>query len=140
MEAPLLNTFALYVNGRRKPVIGMLPCDSEDATDPYISYGTPPAPDGSTRPDSIRKTSIVEDGKIKPAPAATKTRIRCRVSGESCPVDACAKHQFRRCPNRFQLLAPTIPHFRLALQTSLAHLLANQIQGSYRDIIDSSGR
>jgi len=81
VEKPLLNTFALYVNGRRKPVIGMLPCDSEDAMDPYVSYGTPPAPDSSTRPDPIRKTGIVEDGEIKPAPAATKTRIVRTVSG-----------------------------------------------------------
>jgi len=81
VETPLQNTFALYVNGRRKPVVGVLPCDSEDAIDPYISYSTPPAPDGSTRPDPIRKTSVVEEGDVKPAPAATKTRIVRTVAG-----------------------------------------------------------
>lgn len=83
VESPLQNTFALYVNGRRKPVIGMSPCDSDDVIDPYVSYSTPPAPDASTRPDPIRKTGIVEDGEVKPAPAATKTRIVRTVSGHS---------------------------------------------------------
>jgi len=83
VEAPLQNTFALYVNGRRKPVVGMLPCEGEDAVDPYVSYQTPPAPDGSTRPDPIRKTQVVEDGEIKLAPAATKTRIVRTVTGVS---------------------------------------------------------
>jgi len=83
VEKPLQNTFALYVNGRRTTAVGMNPCESDDAADPYFTYPTPPAPDGSTREDPIRKTSVVEEGDIKPAPTGTTTRIIRTVSGLS---------------------------------------------------------
>ena len=83
VETPLQNTFALYVNGRRKPVVGMNPYEGDDVADPYVTYSNPPAPDGSTREDPIRKTGVVEDGEIKPAPAATKTKIIRTVAGLS---------------------------------------------------------
>jgi len=81
------NTFALYVNGIRQPVTSMKPSNSEDAPDPYITYGKPPAPADNTPADPIWKTGQIEDGEIKTAPAGTKTKIIRTVTGSGKLVD-----------------------------------------------------
>lgn len=83
LRRPLRNTFALYVNGRREEVPGMPASDAPDAPDPYLTYPEPPAPPPSDPSNFIRKTGIIEEGEIAPAPVGTKTRIIRTVSGHS---------------------------------------------------------
>ncbi len=89
MRTPLVNTFALYVNGRRRPVETMTASNSEDAPDPFVTYGTAPGPrdGGSDLADLIRKTGQEEAGAIVPAPAGTSTRIIRIVNGASRLTD-----------------------------------------------------
>jgi len=87
LRQPLSNTFALYINGKREPAPGMAQSSAEDAPDPYMTYKTPPAPLTANAPEIIRKTGIVEEGEIKPAPVGTTGRIIRTVSGRSTCVD-----------------------------------------------------
>lgn len=88
LRRPLRNTFALYVNGRREDTPGMTPSTAENAPDPYMTYHTPPAPRDTGPLDLIRKSGVVEDGEIKPAPVGTDTRIIRTVSGKSTQIDS----------------------------------------------------
>ena len=88
LRRPLQNTFALYVNGRREDTPGMTPSTAENAADPYMTYHTPPAPRGMATPDLIRKSGMVEEGDIKPAPVGTDTRIIRTVAGKSKITDS----------------------------------------------------
>lgn len=79
MRKPLQNTFALYVNGRRRVVTTMVPSPAEDATDPYVTYSHAPGPIGSadTFPDLVHKTGQKSDGSVEIAPGdMTKRQIR----------------------------------------------------------------
>jgi uncharacterized OsmC-like protein len=87
LRRPLQNTFALYVNGRREDTPGMTPSTAQNAPDPYMTYHTPPAPRDKVTPDLIRKSGVVEEGEIKPAPVGTDTRIIRTVAGKSRLVD-----------------------------------------------------
>lgn len=89
MRTPLANTFAIYVNGRRRAVETMTPSNSDDAPDPFVTHGTAPAPldDGSGLAPLIHKTGREEEGKIVPAPSGTKTRIIRIVNGTSRLID-----------------------------------------------------
>lgn len=89
MRTPLVNTFAIYVNGRRRPVETMTPSTSQDAPDPFVTHGTAPSPrqDGRDLADLIQKTGRQEDGAIVPAPAGTSTRIIRVVNGTGRLID-----------------------------------------------------
>lgn len=89
MQTPLTNTFAIYVNGRRRPVQTMTPSPSGDAPDPFVTHGTAPSPSQSGRDttDLIRKTGQEEAGEIVPAPAGTTTRIIRVAKGTSRLTD-----------------------------------------------------
>lgn len=75
MSMPLRNTFAVYVNGRRRAVETMAPSPEESAPDPFATWRERPAPEPGGSPDAIRKTGAVRTGTVEPAPAGTKTRI-----------------------------------------------------------------
>lgn len=85
MRTPLTNTFAIYVNGRRRAVRTMTPSAADDAPDPFVTYGKPPAPQAGGRDSAglIRKTGVEQAGEIVLAPAGTKTRIIRIVKGVS---------------------------------------------------------
>jgi len=79
LRTPLVsNTFALYINGRRRQVDGVANSPSADAGDPYRTYARAPRPlDASTRGDLIEKTGRVEAGTPEPAgPTVTNKLIR----------------------------------------------------------------
>ena len=75
MSMPLRNTFAIYVNGRRRAVETMAPSPEESAPDPFATWRERPAPEPGGSPDVIRKTGAERAGTVEPAPAGTKTRI-----------------------------------------------------------------
>ena len=87
LRRPLENTFALYVNGRREAVEDVRPSLAPDAPDPYVTYRESPRPPDGFTAEFIRKSGVIEDGEIKPAPASTDTRIVRTVAGGSTLVD-----------------------------------------------------
>lgn len=88
LRVPVVNTFALYVNGRRRPVTSLPASGADDAPDPFLTYGQAPRPLADHPPrDLIRKTGVVADGEITPAPTGTTTRIIRTVAGSSRVVD-----------------------------------------------------
>ena len=86
MRTPLTNTFAIYVNGRRRAVETMTPSTSGDAPDPFVTHGKAPSPLGDVE-DLIQKTGQEEAGEVVPAPAGTKTRIIRVINGVSQLTD-----------------------------------------------------
>jgi len=85
MIKPLLNTFAIYVNGRRRNVTTMPESGAEDAIDPYLTYSTAPAPlaTADTFPDLVYKTGHKSEGVSEVAPGDMTTRQIRPVIGRS---------------------------------------------------------
>lgn len=79
IRSPLTaNTFALYVNGRRRAVEGIVDSPVTNVDDPYRAYSQAPRPlDANARRDLIEKTGVVEQGTVEPAsPSITNKLIR----------------------------------------------------------------
>jgi uncharacterized OsmC-like protein len=86
---PLENTFALYVNGRRRQVTTLPPSPSPDAADPFITYRSPPAPlEAAKAPrDLIAKTGATTQGEFVYQAAETKGRVVIDVWGDCRLID-----------------------------------------------------
>jgi hypothetical protein len=76
------NTFALYVNGRRRHVPGVASSQGADASDPYRVYAHAPRPLGEQRRDLIAKTGQVEPGTSELASPTVTNRLIRNVLGE----------------------------------------------------------
>lgn len=87
LRTPLANTFALYVNGRRRDVQGVPSSSAGDCDDPYRVYASAPRPAGATRRNLIEKIDVSESGTPEPAPPATSTRIVRTVLGRGTMDD-----------------------------------------------------
>ncbi len=91
MRVPLENTFAIYVNGRRRAVTTMKSSDASDAPDPFRTYSKPPQPlaGANDLPDLIRKTGQQKEGTVAAAPPGAQAggRIVREVSGVSRLLD-----------------------------------------------------
>ena len=85
MRNALSNTFAIYVNGRRKVVTTLPNSDAPDAPDPYMTYRKPPAPlaGADDIADLIEKTGEVEQGDIVDVSDGSIRKVRRTVTGES---------------------------------------------------------
>jgi uncharacterized OsmC-like protein len=83
LRTPLAgNTFALYVNGRRRQVEGVVDSPNADAADPYRVYARAPRPlEASTRRDLIEK-GRVEEGTPEPASPTVTNKLIRNVHGE----------------------------------------------------------
>jgi hypothetical protein len=88
LRTPLLdNTFALYVNGRRRQVAGVANSTSADAGDPYRAYARAPRPiDVNARRDLIEKTGRVEQGTPEAASPTVTNKLIRNVHGEGKPL------------------------------------------------------
>jgi len=71
MRVALQNTFALYVNGRRRPVTGVPPSAAPDAEDPFLKHSGAPAPLREPHPPLIGKQALDPDAKIFSMPVST---------------------------------------------------------------------
>jgi uncharacterized OsmC-like protein len=77
------NTFALYINGRRRNIEGVANSASADAGDPYRVYARAPRPlDPNARRDLIEKTGQVEQGTVEPASATVTNKLIRNILGE----------------------------------------------------------
>jgi uncharacterized OsmC-like protein len=77
------NTFALYINGRRRQVEGVANSPGVDAGDPYRIYTRAPRPlDPDARRDLIVKTGRVEQGTVEPAAPTVTNKLIRNVIGE----------------------------------------------------------
>ncbi|MBM3528238.1 MAG: hypothetical protein FJX62_09105 [Alphaproteobacteria bacterium] len=103
------NTFALYINGRRRTVEGVANSPAPDAGDPYRIYAHAPRPlDPNARRDLIVKTGQVEQGEPQLAgPTVTNKLIR-NIFGEGRPQGR--EGQF--CTDTW-LGVPGASHFKL---------------------------
>jgi len=83
MRIPVENTFALYVNGRRREVTTMKRSPAPDATDPLKTYSAAPSPLAGSKDlsDLVRKTGQTREGTVTEAPAGTTTRIVRTIHG-----------------------------------------------------------
>lgn len=83
MRIAVENTFAIYVNGRRREVTTMKNSPSPDAADPLKTYSAAPSPlaAASDFPDLVHKTGVRREGTVTPAPAGTTTRIVRTIDG-----------------------------------------------------------
>ncbi|MPZ37556.1 MAG: hypothetical protein GEU95_05750 [Rhizobiales bacterium] len=84
LRSPLAgNTFALYINGRRRQVEGISNSPSADAADPYRAYSQVPRPlDPGKRRDLIEKTGRVEPGTFELASATVTNKLIRNVLGD----------------------------------------------------------
>lgn len=81
MAVPLQNSFALYVNGRRRPVSGVHASAAPDATDPFLRYAGAPAPLADPG-EIIGKQPLDPQAKIFSMPTSTGgLRFGSRVEG-----------------------------------------------------------
>lgn len=89
LRAPLENTFAIYVNGRRRDVDSLPASPAIDAPDPFRTWTKAPRPldAGADLSDLIRRTGQVEPGTRELAPATISGRQLRTVAGESRLID-----------------------------------------------------
>lgn len=83
LRAPLSgNSFALYVNGRRRQVEGVANSTAADAADPYRSYASAPRPLAGGRGDLIEKTGRQQPGASEPAAPTVAGKLLRNIHGE----------------------------------------------------------
>jgi hypothetical protein len=71
MQIPLRNTFALYVNGRRRPVSGVGASQAQDEQDPFLKHSGAPHPLYEPQPPLIGKEPLDPNAKIFTMPQST---------------------------------------------------------------------
>ncbi len=81
LRTPIENTFALYINGRRKTVEGISRSESADAVDPFLRHRGAPQPLRPEPTDLILKSTISEGDYAFPGPVGTPPRILRTVQG-----------------------------------------------------------
>ena len=83
LRRPLINTFAIYINGRRRRVEGVENSPNPDATDPFRVYAQAPRPLANVQPSSdlIEKTGKAEEGTPQLAPSVIPNRMTRTVYG-----------------------------------------------------------
>jgi len=81
------NSFALTINGRRRPVAGVVSSPAPDAGDPYRTYARAPRPlDPNARRDLIEKTGRQEQGTPEAAPATVTNKLIRNIFGDGRSV------------------------------------------------------
>ena len=71
MRAPLQNTFALYVNGRRRAVTGVHESRAPDEDDPFLKHAGAPRALAEPQPEIIGKQALDPEAKIFSMPTST---------------------------------------------------------------------
>jgi len=110
LRTPLTgNRFALYINGRRRPVSDVAESEYGDVADPYRIYRQVPRPlESAACRDLIEKTGQVEQGTPQPAPATISNRQMRDIVGEGRSVDGDGIYEMDTW-----LAMPGASHFKL---------------------------
>lgn len=83
LRGQLKNSFALYINGRRRPTTGLMECPGVNAIDPFLSHNKAPTPiSASLIGDLLIKLPTKEDGEIKLAPKTIEGKMLRNVLGK----------------------------------------------------------
>ena len=84
LRTPLENTFAIYVNGLRREVIGMHACNAPDVVDPFKKYQALPVPNHQVpiRSDLIYKIPYEATEKMEVMPSSSE-KLLLRIKGKS---------------------------------------------------------
>lgn len=84
LQTPLKNAFAIYVNGKRGEVVGMLASNAADVDDPFKKYLHRPVPaiQAGDQADIITKIPFTSKEEVVSMPSET-TKVGLRVKGES---------------------------------------------------------
>jgi len=81
-------TFALHLNGRRRPVEGVPESPVEEVLDPLLAHASPPRPgSAAVRPDLIEKVGRIEHGVPEVLPVTETGRRVFSVQGEGTVAD-----------------------------------------------------
>ncbi|RZJ02583.1 MAG: hypothetical protein EOP39_22470 [Rubrivivax sp.] len=70
LRRPLASTFALYANGKRSAVQGVLASDAADAVDPFVSHRRRPAPLQGVATDELIQRMRGSEAHAGPLPAS----------------------------------------------------------------------
>jgi hypothetical protein len=82
LRTPLTaNSFALYINGRRRRPEDVTNSEAPEAADPYRSYAKPPRPLAGGRSDLIEKTGQQEAGATELAPPTVNGKLLRNIHG-----------------------------------------------------------
>jgi hypothetical protein len=89
LSTPLENTFAIYVNGRRRSVTALPASAAPDAADPYRVHASPPRPVPGPDPlqPLILRTGEQRPGVSQPAQASPTGRVLRLIVGDSHLLD-----------------------------------------------------
>jgi len=112
--SPLVNTFALHVNGRRVPVTRVAPSTQPDERDPFKAHGGAPQPlagAADLQPIVLRLPMDPADGPPKVIPP--EGRIPIPIAGHGAPVVPDGVYAATALPagpgSRFRILADERP-------------------------------
>lgn len=76
------NTFALYINGRRRKLVNRAESDLADVSDPFLKYARPPQPgEPAGRSDLIERTEILESGDASDVPLSSAGKRLFKITG-----------------------------------------------------------
>jgi len=76
------STFALYLNGRRRIVVGRPNSGAPDVVDPLLAHRSSPRPESaSSRVDLIEKPGAVESGETQPTPLVSANKRFMTITG-----------------------------------------------------------
>jgi hypothetical protein len=125
---PLVNTFALYVNGRRCPVRRVAESSSPDAIDPFLAHRGAPAPlPGAEATEAIITPVEPDPTDTRPKLLAPEGYAPILIAGRSELVDPAGIVAATVVPaapgSRFRIVADDRPAGRRA-PTALAHAAA----------------
>lgn len=89
IRTQLENTFAIYVNGRRRDVTTNERLNGADAADPFRTYVTPPTPlaGSDAFDDIIVKTGETREGEVTRYPYSSNSRLVRQVVGDAQLID-----------------------------------------------------
>lgn len=110
------NTFALYINGRRRKVVAYQNSIAQDAKDPFLVYASPPRPfDGDGRTDLLEKTGVVESGDAASIPFVSKDKRFFVVAADGKARDADGEFEADA-----RIARPGMSHFKMISDESAA--------------------
>lgn len=110
------NTFALYINGRRRKVVEHQNSTAQDAKDPFLVHKSPPRPfSADGRADLIRKTDVLESGATTAVPLTSTDKRFFAVDAVGETLDESGEFE-----TETWIARPAMSHFKMISDESTA--------------------